>query len=692
MVHDTTHQRHLRVVGDTPATEDIDLGVTYENPQPAPEPATDTPRAEPLQGRLVAAEETTTDLTPARAGLEAVNARLRASLEASHTYALLAWARWMDATTGYVMDPALRQDMLDDAEKALDDKRVRAAKAAARALEPTKKTAAVREIERLKNRRVSELEVDARVLKARGARLATRFVVPAAVAAGPVVALAMGGPLACFLAWPAAWVWLALQGRAHARADLGAGATATPLEEKARKIAAASTTEPTPGVVVGAQVVGATDTENRLLARLSGWDEHTGGRGLDGVVPGTPTVDALGIRVVLTLSGKMTPELLEKKLPVLRAALSVPRDVHSDLGDGDYGDQMVLRIRTRTPSRDMVWRPGRQGVGVDTETGQPVVLPKGRMLIAGTSGAGKSVLVRVLIADALQADEPTVVVYIDAKGEEAGLWRGKIRCATEEDDILGLLRELNAEAKDRSDIMQDQGVSTWAPTVERPRIVVVVDEGAELVAMHDMSAKEPEARIDMLGPIAPLGRLGRSRAIDVKWATQKPTLGEGIPSQLNGVMQDRIVLKTAGRGENNQVLSKDWTSHELELGGFAVANVPGRGPDQPPIQVWDLSRDSAVASVPGGAVWSYRCREGAPASPATPRLPGILAVALRAVGERPGIKSEDLAEAVAMDLLSLQDRLRDAGVKAGRFTDTDGRQKRGYSVEALKEAADRYEQ
>src|SRR5699024_10409158 len=127
--------------------------------------------------------------------------------------------------------------------------------------------------------------------------------------------------------------------------------------------------------------------------------------------PGAPTVDALGIRVVLTTSGKLTPEALEKKLRAIRAALSVPRDVRTDLSEGDYGDQAILRIRTRTPDRDTTWRPGRVGVGLDTDTGQPVVLPKGRKLIAGTSGAGKSVLVRVRIAEALTADEPTVVVY-----------------------------------------------------------------------------------------------------------------------------------------------------------------------------------------------------------------------------------------------------------------------------------------
>ena len=383
----------------------------------------------------------------------------------------------------------------------------------------------------------------------------------------------------------------------------------------------------------------------------------------------------------------------------MRAALSVPRDVRSDLSDGDLGDQSVLRIRTRTPSRDMVWRPGCKGVGLDTDTGQPITLPNGRKLIAGTSGAGKSVLVRVRIAEALTAAEPTVVVYIDAKGEESALWRDKVRIANELDAILKVLSELVGESEDRSRIMQDQGVATWSPTPERPRIRALIDEGAELIDMHDMTAKDPEDRVDMLGPLASLARLGRSRAIDVEWCTQKPTLGDGIPSQINGVMQDRIVLKTAGRNENNQVLGSDWKTHELELGGFAVTNIAGRGPDQAPVQVWDLHRDEQVALVPGGRVWRY---EPDPQTPEQPEeepeegrtFPCALGAAMTLLDMSEGangLTSEEIASWARMDLLDAQNELRAAGAKAGRFT-KEGRQVRGYRREDLEEAAERYAQ
>lgn len=656
----------------------------------------------PTEGRVVPTDEPDDAVTPKRVLLDDINEKLKASLSAWHTYALLAWSRRWQTSEAYIQDPALYEEIVEEARaeirreramvaKKLDKARIRRDDAQVKLL--------TEELHELERKAPSAMKMDALTLKARGGRLARQAALPAAVVVGPVFAGVMVGAWWSLLAWPAAWVWLAVQGHAIAVAEGTVTATASPHVPPAELGSSpAGGLSPSRGDVPGAVVVGATEEENRLLSRLGAWEEVTAGRGLEGVVPGTPTVDALGIRVVLTVSGKHTPKTLEKKLPAIRAALSVPRDVRSDLGEGDYGDQAVLRIRTRTPSRDMVWRPGRQGVGVDTETGNPVVLPKGRMLIAGTSGAGKSVLVRVVMADALQEVEPTVVVYIDAKGEEAGLWRDKIRCATEEDDILRLLWELNAEAKDRSDIMQEQGVSTWAPTADRPRIVVVVDEGAELIAMHDTSAKDPAQHVDMMGPIGPLGRLGRSRAIDVKWATQKPTLGEGIPSQLNGVMQDRIVLKTAGRNENNQVLGSDWSTHELEMPGFAVTNTGGRGPGQAPIQVWDLSEDSAVSRVPGGRVWSYRPRSEVRETPVEASespsengsLPRVLSAALLLSEGAKGVKGEAVAKACEMDLLDTQEALRDAGVKAGRFTNSEGVQVRGYRREDLEDAASRY--
>ena len=608
MVHDTTpRRRHLRVVGDTEHTDGVDLGVTYEAPQSEPAPAKKV-EAEPLEGRLVAPDDTAGALTPKRAALDGVNTRLRASLEAGHTYAMLAWARWMDTTTGYVMDPHLRQDMLDEAEKALDDKRVRAAKQVARALEPAKKAAANREVSRLDNRRVSELEVDARVLKARGARLAKRFTVPAAVVAGPVIALTMGGPLVCLLVWPAAWVWLALQGRAHARAELGTAPVATELEDRARQLAAAAATPGTPAPAGQAvRVVGADVVENAILARLDAayWEEHAKDRGLEGLVPGSPAIGPTGIAVPLGLHRKWTPAKVRASADLIRAILAVPEGTGMQVMPGEHGDGVVVRIRTRTPDTDMAWSPDRDGIGVVPETGRVIDLDAyGHRVVAGVTGSGKSTAMRPWMAS-VALNPRAALVFIDPKGQEEHLWR---HCAR-------TVKGVGAEGRARmyaviSEVVDElvwrQEVATgtdWEPTEEYPEMVVVIDEGANLVRM----AKEKQFK-NVLDLVEKIACEGRAAKIWLHWATQYPTKEDGIPAQVTENILHRLALSTGGPQADRVVFGEQatatgWSPSDLPIPGWSMLRTPG--PASPEhIQMVFMS-DEQVLALPAREPWEY---------------------------------------------------------------------------------------
>ncbi|MFE1170492.1 FtsK/SpoIIIE domain-containing protein [Nocardiopsis sp. NPDC058789] len=694
-----------------PHTDGIPMGAVWERDDPGtqetthethsavprdadeqPEENTSRPEGEtegtPTEGVIVPKGTPDDAVSPKKALLQDVNTKLGASLAAWHTYALLACHKRWQTIEAYVQDPDLYEEIVTEARaeirrekaavaKRLDKAKIRKDHAQIEVLSE--------ELDELKKRAPSAMKMDALTLKARGGRLARQLAVPAAVLFGPVAAGIGVGAWWALLAYPVAWGWLAAQGHAMAVADGTVTVTEEPAERARELVGQASV----PGDVPRDVVVGATEAENLILGHLSEWETRTEGRGLEGVVPGTPTVDALGIRVVLTTSGKLTLELLKKKLPVVRAALSVPRDVRTDLHPGEVGDQAVLRIRTRSPERDMAWNPRRDGIGVDADTGKPVTLPKGRKLIAGTSGSGKSVLLRVVMAEAMHSGEPTVVVYIDGKGEESALWRGKMRIAVEPEDIHQVLSELARESLDRRRIMQDKQIATWVPTKSRPRIVVVVDEGAEVMALDD-----PEDGLDIMAPLRSLGRTGRSRCIDLVWATQKPTIGAGIDSQINGVMDVRAVLRTAGATETRQVLASKWTAHELPEFGHAYVKGTGRGEEQAPVQVWDLSDDDQVTALPVRPVWAYAPDPQAPeveqGQAPEGELPPVLAAALLLSEGADGVTGHDVAAACGLDLLDTQKALRAAGVKAGRFTNGSGTQVRGYERVALEEAASRY--
>ncbi|GAA4911139.1 FtsK/SpoIIIE domain-containing protein [Streptomonospora salina] len=672
---------------EAPPGRTDDTHRTGQEQKPSPEDGA----GEAVHGAVVHAPRVG-DAASKRALLDDINARLRASLSTWHTYAILAWSRRWQTAEAYIQDPDLYREIVEEAREEVRRERATVAKKLDKARlrrDEAQVKLLTEQLADLERRAPSAMKMDALTLKARSGRLARQAALPVGIVAGPLAALLAGGMWWPLLAWPAAWAWLAVQGHGMAVAE----GTATAEEASGEAAPVLPTPRPAPGGASAASSVtpvGASEAENAILAHLADWDRRAAGRGLEGVTPTPmPSLDSLGIRVVLKTSGRTTPDTLGKRMSAVRAALAVPRDVRTDLSPGDVGDEAVLRIRTRTPDRDMTWRPERAGIGVDTDTGEPVVLPKGRMLIAGTSGAGKSVLLRVVMAEALCAQEPTAVVYIDPKGEESGLWRGKVRCANTPGEIIALLREVGQESDERSQIMQKRRVSQWVPTEERPRIVVVVDEGAEIVSMDD-----PAEDIDVIKRLQPLATMGRSRGIDLKWATQKPLLGSGIPSQLNGVMQDRVVLRTAGRTENNQVLGADWSSHELELGGSALTNTGGRGPGQAPIQVWDLSDDAAILALPDAESWSHRPgHDETPAAPKASGIPPVLGAAVALLEMDPdanGIPGNDIARACDMDLLDAQEALLAAGVQARRYSQ-DGAQVRGYRRDALEEAARRYE-
>lgn len=352
------------------------------------------------------------------------------------------------------------------------------------------------------------------------------------------------------------------------------------------------------------RLLGVSPTESRIIARLDRWADLASTRRLTGLALVDLRASEAGLVATLGLSGQWTVARVAAPDTVgrIRAALSVPSSVRLDVVPGDVGDEVELRIRTRERRTDALWTPDRAGsIGVDTDTGQAVPIPPGRLLVAGTSGAGKSVALRVLMASALLAEEPTAVVYLDGKGEESSLWSG-VRAAVEPDEIDQVIAEVTEEAHERRDLMRANRVATWTPSPERPRLVVVVDEGAEIIAMDDR-------RLALVDRLCSLARVGRSRRIDVVWCTQKPTIGDGIPRQVNGVMDTRLVLRTAGATETRQVLGPEWRAHELTGAGLAYLVGTGRGPDQAPIQVWDLSADETVTALPDRTPWQH----GAPA-------------------------------------------------------------------------------
>lgn len=366
-----------------------------------------------------------------------------------------------------------------------------------------------------------------------------------------------------------------------------------------------------------ASALAPTAEERALLKRLQPehWREHAEQRGLAGTLTGRPNLTESGIVVAVRLDGQWTATKLRGAEDHVRALLGARTGLRIQIKAGKKGGwaELILRTRSAADGDDLLWSPERRSLGVDNVTGEHVTVPLGeRLLIAGRSGAGKSVASRPLLYDASEG-ETNALVIIDLKRVEGRLWDHRARVASTPHEVIDVVDELEAEMQDRLDVLP-KGQDTWTPTADRPRITVVVDEGAEVVTAAD---KVPFPEVDDAGKtkvrtrsalpgLESIARMGRAACIDLWWMTQKPTIGDGIPKQIAPQISVSICLAVRTPAEARVVLGEDaqakgWNADELPAPGVALIRDGKRKPD--PVNVRYMDK-AVVIALPSRTPWT----------------------------------------------------------------------------------------
>ncbi|GAA1526711.1 hypothetical protein GCM10009730_39220 [Streptomyces albidochromogenes] len=360
-----------------------------------------------------------------------------------------------------------------------------------------------------------------------------------------------------------------------------------------------------------------TAEESALLKRLTPqhWKEHAEQRGLAGTLTGRPKLTEAGIVCAVRLDGTWTATKLRTAEDHIRALLGARTSLRMQIKAGKQGGWAELTLRTRSAADgdDLTWTPERRSLGVDTVTGEQVTVPLGeRLLIAGRSGAGKSVASRPLLHDASEGATNALVI-IDLKRVEGRLWDHRARVASTPREVIDVVDEVETEMLDRLSILP-KGQDTWTPTADRPRITVVVDEGAEVMTAADKVAYETETgegktrtvNRSALPGLESLARMGRAACIDLWWMTQKPTIGDGIPKQIAPQIGVSICLAVRTPAEARVVLGEDaqakgWNADELPVPGVALIRDGVRKPD--PVKVRYMDK-AVVIALPDREPWS----------------------------------------------------------------------------------------
>ena len=222
----------------------------------------------------------------------------------------------------------------------------------------------------------------------------------------------------------------------------------------------------------------------------------------------------------------------------------------------------VIESRTFTEHKSRVAFSVGKDIGGNNIVGDISRLP--HVLIAGTTGSGKSVCTNSLIISLLYKSTPDEVrfIMVDPKMVELAPYNGiphlLIPVVTDPKKAAGALQWAVFEMMKRYKIFSEKGVKDLAgfnaladqdPELKKlPTVVVVIDELADLMLV---AAKEVEESI------CRVAQMGRAAGMHLVIATQRPSadvitglMKANIPSRIAfavaSAMESRIILDTSG--------------------------------------------------------------------------------------------------------------------------------------------------
>ncbi len=203
-------------------------------------------------------------------------------------------------------------------------------------------------------------------------------------------------------------------------------------------------------------------------------------------------------------------------------------------------------------------------------TGDPIMADLSKMphiLIAGSTGSGKSVAIHTLLVSLLYKNSPETLklILIDPKRVELTIYNDIPHLIspviTEGKKALGVFRWAISEMEKRYELFQGAGARDIKSYNKNhgsellPYIVIVVDELADLMAAYGR---------DIESSIVRLAQMARATGIHLVLSTQRPSV-EVITGLIKANIPARVALKVASQVDSRTIL--DMAGAEKLLGG-----------------------------------------------------------------------------------------------------------------------------
>lgn len=208
------------------------------------------------------------------------------------------------------------------------------------------------------------------------------------------------------------------------------------------------------------------------------------------------------------------------------------------------------------------------------------------LMIAGTTGAGKSVFFKQVLASLLKSSNHLQVYFVDLKnGLEAIDFKEapNVAIAKSTSDALYFLEKIHTEMNKRFKYLESKGFKTIEPARDKmDRIVIAVDEASELYADKSKFDSDHELSAQIQSLTNSIARLGRAAGIHLILATQKVNK-ESINTIIQENISARMCFKMNTLQGSLQVLGN---KSALEL-----STTPGRG-------IWQWGNEECEVQVP----------------------------------------------------------------------------------------------
>ena len=172
------------------------------------------------------------------------------------------------------------------------------------------------------------------------------------------------------------------------------------------------------------------------------------------------------------------------------------------------------------------------------------------ILLGGSTGSGKSVLLKLLLIQAIRKDADVCIADFKGGVDFPPAWHKACRMCFEEQSTLELLTELTEELERRKGLFASAGLpnidSYNAGREEKlKRHIFACDEIAEMLDKTGLTKEQKETITKIESRLSMIARQGRAFGIHLILATQRPDA-----NILSGQIRNNINCRICGRADN----------------------------------------------------------------------------------------------------------------------------------------------